>query len=49
MKMNNINDWNWEAISTILAAIFIGLLIAYTLHTFKNINKTNKAIQEYCV
>lgn len=53
MKENKSN-WNWEnidweAIFALIFCAFIAFMIVYNLYTKVNINKTNKAIQEYCL
>lgn len=46
---NNWGEINWEGIFALLACAFIAFIIVYNLYTKVNINKTNKAIQEYCL
>jgi len=53
-KKENKSDWNWdninwEGIFALIFCAFIAFMIVYNLYTKVNINKTNKAIQEYCV
>jgi len=53
MKENK-SDWNWdningEGIFALIFCAFIAFMIVYNLYTKVNINKTNKAIQEYCL
>ena len=46
---NNGGEINGEGIFALIVCVFITFIIVYNLYTKVNINKTNKAIQEYCL
>lgn len=46
---SNGGEINWEGIFALIVCAFIAFSIVYNLYTKVNINKTNKAIQEYCL